>query len=114
MNKVVLKFGEKEYLAKFGIGFIGRYLKEKDQTIELMFEDFQKNPFLTAPSLMFGAIKEGTSDFSLSESDFEDLIDEFGGVSSPQLVDFIQAFTNSLIVDNPQTVGKPKPKPKKS
>ena len=114
MKKLELVFGEQKFTAKFGIGFIGRYLKEKNQTIELMFEDFQKNPFLTAPSLMYGAIKEGTPDFNISESDFEDLIDEFGGVSSPQLVEFIQAFTNSLIVDNPQTVGKPKPKAKKS
>lgn len=107
MKKIELKFGEKTFTAKFGIGFIGRYLKANDQTIEQMFTDFQANPFYTAPNLMFFSIKEGTPDVDITVNDIEDLIDESGGVNSPQLIEFINAFTQSLTVENPQEVGKP-------
>ena len=107
MKKIDLKFGDKTFTAKFGIGFIGRYLKENNQKIDQMFADFEANPFYTAPNLMYYAIKEGTPDFSLSAPEFEELIDDNGGINCPQLISFIEAFTKSLTADLPaESVGK--------
>lgn len=117
MNKVVLKFGEKEYLAKFGIGFIGRYLAKSEIKIDKLLSDFEENTFLRVPDMMYNAIIEGTPEFSLTESEFEDLIDEDGGFLSKQIERFIIAFAESIKVNFPnegKDLGKPKPKAKKS
>lgn len=111
MNKVVLKFGPQVFTAKFGIGFIGRYLEKRGQSIDEMFKDFQSNPFAVVPEMMYNSVKEGTEGFELSQSDFEDLIDEDGGISSKQLEVFITAFTKSITVNSPD-LGKPKAKAK--
>lgn len=105
MNKVELNFGERTLTAKFGIGFIGRYLKANEQTLNEMFKEFQENPFLTAPNLLYHSVKETGEDITLQ--DIEDLIDDNGGVNSPQLIAFIEAFTQSLTVNMPVTEGKP-------
>ena len=105
MNKVELKFGSRTLTAKFGIGFIGRYLKSNEQTLNEMFKEFQENPFLTAPNLLYYSVKETGEDITLQ--DIEDLIDDNGGVNSPQLIAFIEAFTQSLTVNMPVAEGKP-------
>lgn len=106
MNKVELVFGKRKFTAKFGVVSIGRYLKDKGQSIEEMFKEFQSNPFFTGPSLMYHSIKEGTKDLKLTEDEFEDLIDGSGGFNSPQLIQFLKVFGESLTVDNPEAVGK--------
>lgn len=110
MNKIDLKFGEKTFTAKFGIGFIGAYLKASGQKIEEMFLELQNNPLYVAPNLLFHAIKKGTPEAELTVEQVEDMIDADGGVSSPQLMNFINAFSASLTTTLPETVGKPKRK----
>ena len=107
-NKIVLKFWEKTFTARFGIGFIGNYLKDEGVSIQDMFKSFQDNPFYVAPKLMYHAIAKGTPEAELTENDIEDLIDDDGGLASPQLALFIEAFGNSLAVEAPQKVGRPK------
>lgn len=116
MNKIVLKFGDLELTAKFGIGFMGRYLEKRGIELTELFEKFSKNPLLIVPDMMYNAIIEGTPDFGMTESDFEDLIDEDGGIVSKQLEVFSLAFANSIKVNFPNeagNVGKPMPKAKK-
>jgi len=113
MNKVVLKFGDLEFTAKFGLATIGNLLKKESLSLQEFFSMFESNIAYIAPKLLFHAIKKGDPAKEITEEQVEDLIDEDGGFNSPQLSVFITAFGKSIKTDN---VGKPNPatrKPKK-
>lgn len=106
MNKIDLNFGGETFTAKFGIGFIGAYLKHTGTSVTDMFTEFQTNPFYVAPNLMYHAILKGGKEVTLEQ--VEDMIDADGGMNSPELARFINAFAESLTVNLPEEAGKPK------
>ena len=106
MNKIELNFGGEQFTAKFGIGFIGAYLKSSGTSINELFTEFQSNPFFVAPNLIYHAIIKGGGDITLEK--VEDMIDADGGINSPELLKFINAFAESLTVNLPEEAGKPK------
>lgn len=114
-TRLELDLGGQILTAKFGVTFLGILLKEKDKTIDELFKDYQKNVMSEGQDIMYHAVKYGTPNFELSQDEFNDLLDENNGFNN--LMTFIQLFTLSLNVDTPddgKTVGKPKPKVKKS
>lgn len=112
MKKIELTFGDRTFTAKFGVVFLGKYLKSTSQSIQEMLTEFQSNPFYEGPNLMYASFKHFDPTLELSFDELADLLDENGGVQSPQLIAFIQAFTDSITVDIPaETLGKSK-KPK--
>lgn len=111
MNFTILKFGENEYKAKLGLAVIGNILKEEEITLEEFFALFGKNTPYIAPKLMYYALKKGEPQKSFTLEEVEDMIDEDGGLASPNLEKLILAFTATLQVD--KEVGKQKSPVKK-
>lgn len=108
MNKIILKFGELEFTAKFGLATIGNLLKQEDISLQDFFSMFEKNIAYVAPKLLFHAIKKGDPSKEITEEKVEDMIDEDGGFQSPQLAVFLNAFAASIQTDD---VGKSNPNP---
>lgn len=99
MNHTILTFEGKEYKAKFGLVVIGNTVKDLDVDLQQFFQLFAKNLPLVAPILVFNSLKKGNPDEALTLEQVENMIDEDGGLSSTQLVKFIEAFTASITTE---------------
>lgn len=106
MNKITLTINKDKVDFYFGLGFLGKALKEIDLGIDELGENLSKNPFLYAPKLMFysmeyGYIRNG-KDFDLSYFEFLDLLDKDNTFSNGNLAKFLESFTKSLTRDTPK------------
>jgi hypothetical protein len=99
MNHTILTFEGKEFKAKFGLAVIGNTVKHLELELQEFFQLFAKNLPLVAAPLMYNSLKKGTADFNYTIDQVEDMIDEDGGLTSPQLVKFIEAFTASITTE---------------
>ncbi|WP_336704384.1 hypothetical protein [Chryseobacterium indologenes] len=99
MNHTTLTFEGKEYKAKFGLAVIGNTVKELNVDLQEFFDLFAKNLPLVAPILVFNSLKKGGSEPELTIDHVENMIDDDGGLSSPQLIKFIEAFTASITTE---------------
>lgn len=113
MNHTILTFEGKEYKAKFGLAVIGNTIKHLDLELQEFFQMFAKNLPLVAAPLMYNSLKKGNPEIALSLEDVEDIIDEDGGLTSPQLIKFIESFTASITTQQKTEMGKQKAPAKK-
>ncbi|ROI02943.1 hypothetical protein EGI16_12295 [Chryseobacterium sp. G0240] len=114
MNHTILTFNGQEYKAKFGLAVIGNTVKELRTDLTEFFDLFAKNLPLVAAPLIYNSLKKGNPEKAFTLEEVEDLIDEDGGLASPQLVKFIEAFTASITTEQKQEVqGKKKAPVKK-
>lgn len=105
MTEIKIKTSTKEIGFKFGLGFLGKVLKEQDIDVNGLMENFHKNPFETVPLLMLESAKyyavRHKEDFEMTIDDIIDLVDEEGGITSTIFKDFMEAFSNSISQDVP-------------
>lgn len=113
MNYITLKLNEKEWGAKLGLGYL-RYLDAEAGIKIEEIDDLMKGAksLIGVPKLIYYSIKynckKSKVTFNFTEEDVFDWIDDDGGLASPSIVDFINAFTASLTVD----LGKKTPQKK--
>ncbi|QIY92244.1 hypothetical protein [Chryseobacterium gallinarum] len=114
MNHTFLTFNGNEYKAKFGLTVIGNTVKTLNVDFKEFFELFKKNiPLVVAP-LLWHAISKGQPERKFTLEEVEDWLDDDGGLSSPQLIKFIEAFTASITTEEKQQAqGKKKAPVKK-
>ncbi len=113
MNHTILEFNGQEYKAKFGLAVIGNTIKHLDLELQEFFQLFAKNLPLVAAPLVYNSLKKGSPDIGLTLDDVEDLIDEDGGLTSPQLIKFIEAFTASITTEQKNDLAGKKKAPAK-
>lgn len=111
MNHTILNFKGEDYKAKFGLAVIGNTVKDLNMELKDFFDLFAKNLPLVAVHLVYNSLKKGNPDKDLSLDEVEDMIDEDGGLASPQLTKFIEAFTASITVEQKQQQGGKKKAP---
>ncbi|SHH68777.1 hypothetical protein SAMN05421866_3484 [Chryseobacterium oranimense] len=99
MNHTVLTFNEVQYKAKFGLTVIGQTIKDLNTDLTSFFNEFANNAPLVAPVLIFNSLKKGNPEVEFTLEQVEDMIDEDGGLASPQLKKFLEGFTASIKVD---------------
>lgn len=111
-NKIELKFGSQVFTASFGIGFLGEFQYKEKQTIDSMLKEITENPFYIVPKMMVYSINRGTPDANLTLEQVEELIDDNGGLTCSQLIEFVEGFTKSIVVDVKDVGKSKKPIPK--
>ena len=106
MNAIKLTINKRELDFTFGLGFLGELLEALDMDIENVVVSINKNPFKIIPALMFHSAsyakkrKGQKVDFTLY--DLTDWIEEDGGIGNNNVVDFCNAFNESLMSGVPQ------------
>lgn len=104
MNYIKLKLGGKERGAKLGLGYLKFVTESRNVSLEELFKSVEgHNAALAVPELIYSSLsynaKRSGEGFEFSEEDVFDWIDEDGGMNSPSLKIFIEAFTSSLGVN---------------
>ncbi|MCT3788486.1 hypothetical protein HZQ67_14015 [Elizabethkingia anophelis] len=100
MNKVILKLGGQEREGSFGLGFLGRIEDKEGLSVTDLFEMFQKKPLTILPSVVFHSLayaeeRKGNEPL-FTKYDVIDWIDEDGGLGSPEIAKFSEAFAKSI------------------
>jgi hypothetical protein len=97
---ITLKFAKRELKCSLGLLFLGEFLDDMDMSLEEVGEKMQKNPFRLLPKMIYISAKTeaemNDEDFDLTLKDVVGLMEKDGGISSPQVVKFINAWTSSL------------------
>lgn len=117
MTTLKLKIGERDLEFTFGLGFLGEILEETNLGIDEMMEKMDKNPFRMIPLLMYHSarftldLRGKKCDFALS--DVIGWVEDLGGINSPEVIEFIEAYTKSLLKDVVNEKNMPKEAKKK-
>lgn len=115
MNYVKLNLGGKERTAKLGLGFMQNVLTSENIDLQMMFEKFEKDTLFFVPKLLFYSLAFN-NEVSGEKVDFTlntvfDWVDEIG-ILNEEIVNFTNAFANSIKVHFPQDEGKTTPQKK--
>ena len=104
---ITLKFKTRKLDCSLGLLFLGELLDDLDMSLEDIGEKMQKNPFRLVPKMIYISAKieaeMGGDDFDLTLKDVVGLLEEDGGLGSPQVVKFINSWTASLTDGVPET-----------
>lgn len=120
-KKAEIEFGGEIRTFYFGIGFLGLFVENTDNTLATLEDNLLKNPFKVLPelmyySLLYGYVKEDTKP-PFTKFDVMEWIDEGGvGVSAKPVIEFRTALIDSFNPGLPKTVKKKekvRPIPKK-
>jgi phosphoribosylformimino-5-aminoimidazole carboxamide ribonucleotide (ProFAR) isomerase len=106
---ITLKFPKKDLKCSLGLQFLGEFLDEVDLSLEDVGEKMQKNPFKLLPAMIYTSARVEAElsgeDFKMTKKDVIEVLESGGGISSPEIAKFINAWTDSL------TSGVPKSEP---
>lgn len=106
MNNIKLIIHEKEIEFIFGLGFVGDALETLDLSIDEVVKKLDKNPFLMIPTLMYISAKsskeEKGEEIDFTPKELINWIDESGGLNQDSIVNFLNAFKDSLIKNVPK------------
>jgi len=106
MRKITIKLNGKDILFRFGLGFLGDLLDDSGLTIDEIVRKLNENPFKIIPLMMYHSAKSAMEaegkEIDFNKYDIADWIDDAGGISSPEVVDFLNAFTSSLVKNVPK------------
>ena len=109
-KKAQIDFGGEKRTFYFGIGFLGMFIENTNNTLGTLEDNLLKNPFQVLPDLMYYSLLYGylrqdlTPDFT--KYDVMEWIDEGGvGISSPAVVSFRTALIDSLNAKLPEEKG---------
>lgn len=97
--------------------FLGDFLDEVDLTIEEVGNKMQRNPFKLLPKMIFISARSEAEisgeEFDHTLKDVVKMIEDDGGISSPQVTKFITKWTDSMTGGVPKSEaeeGDSKPK----
>lgn len=87
--------------------FLGDFLDEVDLSIEEVGEKMQKNPFRLLPKMIYISARSEAEisgeDFNHTLKDIVEMIEDDGGIASPQVTKFITKWTNSMTAGVPKS-----------
>ena len=87
--------------------FLGDFLEEVNLSLEEVGKKMQKNPFKILPKMIYVSAKTETEiageDFDLTLKDVVEMIEKDGGISSEQVVKFINKWTESMTQGVPKS-----------
>lgn len=113
-NYIQLEIGGKKRGFKFGLGFLERLVDELDTPLEEISQQMKNNPFKVIPQLVrlshiYNEMR-AKREIDLDVFEVIDWIDDEGGIASPNMVKFLDAWNNSMMHGQPQ---EEEPKDKK-
>jgi len=100
MKTIKLTFNKREVNFALGIGFLGELLENHGVSVDGVDKKIKDNPFKWFPIFLFESARfkaESNGDeFNYTLFDYIELVEEDGGVSSPNLIKFYEALLKSL------------------
>ena len=103
---ITLKFAEKELKCSLGLMFLGDLLDEVDMSLEEVGAKMQKNPFKLLPKMIHVSAKTEAElngeDFELTLKDIVKMLEDDGGIASPQSAKFVNMWASSLSAGVPE------------
>lgn len=112
-----LKVLNREYNCHFGLGFLGEVIDVLDVDYGEFLAKYEKNPFKYVPLVMYQSIKYSTEmegeKLGFEHKDLINWIDENGGLTNQEMIDFSQAFIKSLTKNVPKEEVSESNEPKK-
>ena len=104
MKEITLKLGNEDRTFYFGLGFLGNLLEKENIGINEIDEKLVNNPFKWMPLIMYYSLAWGytrRNEFIPFDTfDVSEWIDEVG-MDDTVIIDFFNAFRQSLIKDVP-------------
>lgn len=111
MKQIELELGGEKRTFYFGLGFLGNLIEKENLSFEEIDEKLASNPFKWIPLIMYYSCAWGYTRKNERPNfdvfDITEWVDE-AGIDSTVVVDFFQAFRQSLVKDVPQTKDKKK------
>lgn len=106
MKQITLNLGGEERTFYFGLGFLGNLLEKENIGINEIDEKLVNNPFKWMPLIMYYSLVFGytrKNEFAPFDAfDVAEWIDEIG-IDDSTIVDFFNAFRQSLVKNVPLT-----------
>ncbi len=115
MKQIELELGGEKRTFYFGLGFLGNLIEKENLSFEEIDQKLASNPFKWIPLIMYYSCAWGfnrkNENTPFDVFDITEWIDE-AGIESAVVVDFFQAFRQSLVKDVPPTNDKKQAKKK--
>lgn len=113
MKYIQIEIGGKKRGCKLGLGFLGEVIDDLGNDVSEIVEGLKKNPYKMIPILMYHSmvynLKSKGKNPSFTIYDVTDWIEEEEkGFNSDKVVDFLKAFTASIVKDVPISESGPK------
>jgi hypothetical protein len=103
---ITLKIADKELKCSLGLMFLGEFLDVVDMTLEEVGEKMGKNPFKLLPKMVYTSAKVeaelNDEDFGMTLKELVELIEKDGGIASPAMTLFVNAWTKSMLAGVPE------------